>query len=133
MNKDIKQCPLASRPHILEEKGFQFSRYCFYHFYNIHFLTIKVKYFQVFKLQNDFMGTLHTSKPINSMKNKFPHLRYGKIVFIWKYQHDISGENFFWHSLTGSNKSFPSANECYCGWAFHTEKIFGFKGSLPGI
>lgn len=77
------------------------------------------------------MRTLYLSKPINSMKKINFHIsEYGKIVFIWKHWHRISVENFFWHSFTGSNKSFPSANECYCGWAFYTEKIFGFKGSL---
>lgn len=79
------------------------------------------------------MRTLYISKPINSMeKINFHTSEYGKIVFIWKYWHHISVENFFWHSFPGSNKSFPSASECYCGWAFYTEKIFGFKGSLPG-
>lgn len=79
------------------------------------------------------MKTLYITKPINSMEKINFHIsEYSKIMFIWKHWHQISVENFFWHSFTGSNKSFPSANECYCGWAFYTEKIFGFKGSLPG-
>ena len=82
--------------------------------------------------QGLYENPLHLKTYKFCKKINFHISEYGKIVFIWKYWHHISVENFFWHSFTGSNKSFPSANECYCGWAFYAEKIFGFKCSLPG-
>lgn len=82
--------------------------------------------------QGLYENPLHLKTYKFCKKINFHISEYGEIVFIWKYWHHISVENFFWHSFTESNKSFPSANEWYCGWAFYTEKIFGFKCSLPG-
>ena len=81
------------------------------------------------------MRNLYITKPINSMEKINFHIsEYSKIMFIWKHWHQISVENFFWHSFTGSNKSFPSVNECYCGCNNFTLKEF-FKtykgGSTP--